>query len=641
VRPSRPPTPPPEPPQGSKFGELILLERIAVGGMAEVFRAREPRKAGEDRIVALKRMLPHIAAEPGAARMFEAEAEIGRLVQHANVVRVHGVGTAENQPFLSLELVPGLDAWRFARWLEDKKEPFPLALAIFIARELCAALHAVHEARGPDGAPLGIVHGDVSPTNVLLSVHGDVKLADFGIAHARLCSSFPQAAAAGRMRGKLGYLSPEQVRDAARDRRADVFAAAVVAAELAIGQPLFVRETELSTLLAVRNTDVAPLAARASLLPEGLPEVLQRGLARDPAERFATAAEMQRALARFLGAPDASLRAELGALVRTASGHAPAIPQPITREQITYEPPLTDYRVRTADGRELGPWTFAHLVEAVTMGRLAPEDEVRFERGSYKPLASIEALAAHLPIARREPKSKSSGRAVELAAGEIVEALAASAGRKVSGVWVFQRGDARKEVYLVDGTPEFVTSSLPADLLGEFLVSRGVIQRGELDMALAVLPKFDGRLGDTLAALGLVDAMELFRHIQDQVREKLLDLFTWTEGQGRFSRGVSPPQRGFPLGLDPWQILLDGIERRLELGLEQDTFGQHLMDDLAPTRRERAGRLPGELDALMNVVSKRRPLQEVVEALSEGDPRGHRAYRVIRLALALRLVEWL
>lgn len=604
--------------------------------MAEVFRALEPRTAGAPRTVVIKRMLPHIAAEHGSARMFEEEARLAALVEHPNVVRVLEFGEAEGQPYLSLEFVPGQDLGMLIRWLAQSGATLPVPVAVFCASELLAGLHAVHEAVDESGRPLGIVHGDVSPSNVLVSTQGDVKLADFGIAEARLRSAFPQAAAAGRTKGKLGYLAPEQVRGEHTDRRADVFAAAVVAAELILGQPLFARGSELTILLAVRDAKIERLEAHADQLPTGLFLVLKTGLARDPEERYTSAAEFRMALGPFVPPPPSTWKGELGHVVARSVG-APGedTREPATPDIVTMEAPLDDYMVTRTDGTKLGPMTFARLLEAVTRGDVSADDTVRLGRGTARPLRQIGELASHLP----EPEQR--GDEVIAMGGAFIDHLAKDAASGVSGVWVCRRGEARKDVYLVGGVPEFVSSNLTTELLGEFLVTRGILARSELDMALAVLPRFDGRLGDTLAALGLIEPVELFRHIGAQVREKLLELFTWTEGEASYRDGVPPPQRYFPLALDPWQILFDGIQRRLERGLEQDTFAEHMLDALARTPTDPPRNLPADVLDLLEATRRPVLLQEIVDLLEDPQERDiHRPYRVIRLALALDLVRF-
>lgn len=638
MRASRPPEPPAPIQEPTDYGAYVLHERLGVGGMAEVFRAMTKPAAGAPRAVVVKRMLEHIAAEPGALRMFEAEARLAGLVEHPNVVRMLDYGESEERPFLVMELVPGLDLARLSRWLRLQRRGLESPRVAFVACELLAGLHAVHEATNPSGDPLHIVHGDVSPSNVLLSTRGDVKLADFGIAESRLREAFPQAAAQ-RTRGKLGYLSPEQVRGDPTDRRADVFAASVLIAELLLRAPLFSRESELNTLLAVRDAKVEPLKAIAGDLPDGIVDVLLKGLARAPDDRWATAAEMRRALTPFLGGPPAQLREQLAEIVRDSVGEVGTEAES-GEEEVTMEPPLDDYFVeRDVGGETIGPMTLAQLVEAVTMGRVERADRVRRGDAQSQPVGEIAELSGYFPTTQRPPEPVTAG--LDIGSGAFLDSLSKAIAARASGVWVCERGEVRKEIYLVDGAPEYVSSNLPQELLGEFLVSREVLTKEELDLALAVLPRFDGRLGDTLTALGLVEPVLLFRHIAAQVREKLLELFGWDDGEARFYDAVTPPDRYFPLGLDPWRVLSDGIDRRLAAGLEQEAFATHMMDGVHRTDEPAPDGMPRPVLEVLEATQQPYPLQELVEALEDpSDEDRYRAYRAIRLALALDLVRW-
>jgi len=609
--------------------------------MAEVFLAQEPRAVGEPRTVVIKRMLPHIAAEPDAERMFEEEARLGGLIDHPNVVRVLGTGEADGQPYLVLEHVRGTDLATIVRWTTQNDEALPTDVALMVVCDLLEALQSVHEANDEGGAQLEIVHGDVSPSNVLVSSQGRVKLADFGIAEARLRESFPQAAAAGPTRGKLGYLAPEQVSGLRHDRRADVFAASVVATELLIGRPLFGRGSDLSILLAVREAKVDPLLDAADDLPDGLTELLLKGLARQPDDRFGSARTMRLALEGFLPENTTSLRETLAGYVEAASG----VPRELTddhvtselSELITQEPPLDDYVVERTDGSSSAPMTFAQLVEGVSTGQVGSSDRIRVGQSEARALRDIGELAGHVPNRGASPE----GDHIAMG-GDFLDAFARSMAEGADGVWICRRQSTRKEVYLVDGVPEFVSSSLRTELLGEFLVSQAILERHELDMALAVLPRFDGRLGDTLAALGLIGPVELFRHIAAQVREKLLELFTWRAGHAEFQPGARPAARYFPLGLDPWKVLADGIQRRLGMGLEQATFAEHLLDRLERTVTAPPDGLPEDTLVVLELTRHgASPLQGVVEALeSPGNLDRHRPYRAIRMALALDLVRF-
>ena len=619
------------------------MARLAIGGMAEVCRAEQASIAGAPRTVVVKRMLPHIAAERGARAMFEEEARLGRAVQHPNVVRVLEVGEAEGAPYLAMEHVPGIDLWQLTRWLAQDDRALDVPLAAFVARELCAGLAAVHRALDDRGRPLGIVHGDISPSNVLLSIHGEVKLADFGVARALLASSFPQAAAAGRTRGKLGYLAPEQVRGMPADQRADVFATAAITAELVVGRPLFAEPSELATLLAIREARSDAFELAAPELPPELVAVLRRGLAREAEERLASAQALADGLAPL--ATDAHARERLAALVVTGTGQAmPELREGPTEEALTAEPPLGNYRVETLQGTRIGPMTFAQVVEAVTLGKLEPGDRVSIEGGPFRELSSLPELASHLPMSRERPTLPApEPHAVLIADGGLVDGLVRSVAEHATGLWICVRGETRKEIYFLEGKPEFVGSNVAGEMLGEHLVEAGVLTRAELEMALAVMPRFDGRLGDTLTALGLVPAVELFHHLAGQVRDKLLEVFEWTDGRASFQRGIPPPPRGFPLGLDPWRILAAGLDRRLELGLEQDRFGERLTSLLGrhPAARAPSAAIPAEVRDLWSEISRPAPLYELVEILADESNRDpHRPYRAVRMALALGLVAW-
>lgn len=619
--------------------------------MAEVFRATEPRAVGEPRTVVIKRMLPSLATEGPARAMFEAEARLGGLVDHTNVVKVLGHGEENGLPYLVLEHVPGLDLWRLSRWLSRERRVLGTELCLHIARELLAALHAVHTAVDEGGNPLGLVHRDVSPSNVLLSMHGHVKLGDFGIARALLSESYPQAAAGARGKGKLGYLSPEQVGGQPIDRRADVFAAAVITTELLTGKPLYAGSSELAVLLAIRDGDLHALDEAAPTLPRPVVEALRRGLARDPAVRTPTASALSTLLdaAERLGGhaldDGAPRRTELAGIVaeamrsRGGSGLLPAQPS-IDDDSRTTDHPELVYRVRTNDGRTLGPWTYAKLIEAVTTSEIGTTDEIALGSGPFQPVQALPDIARHMPASSLEPEryAAPSGpdHAYDIGRQGVPQAFAQVLLERETGLLLFEQGSVRKEVYIVDGTPEFVSSNLASELLGEFLVARGVISRGELDMALAVLPRFEGRLGDTLTALGLVEPVHLFRQIAQQVQEKLLEAFTWTHGRVSFFRGVARPHSGFPLGLDPWRVLDEGLERRIASGLEPD-LTQTMLQSQRPAPRGLAhAPLTSSARLMLDRAARPTSLSVLTGPLGERDLRDpRRARREIALLMSL------
>ena len=226
-----------------------------------------------------------------------------------------------------------------------------------------------------------------------------------------------------------------------------------------------------------------------------------------------------------------------------------------------------------------------------------------------------------------------------------VVALAETIVERSTGLWLCEQGAVRKEVYVKDGVPVFVTSNQAGELLGEFLVARGVISRGELDMALAVMPRFEGKLGDTLVGLGLVEPVHLFQHIGAQVTEKLLDVFLWTTGTASFYRDAPSPPSAFPLGLDGFAILDEGLRRRMAQGLDREMFATHLADSLVHAHRipttVATARLPPLVRRALTQTRTPTPLQGLVASLE--DPGGRdpgRGYRAVALLLHLGALRW-
>lgn len=592
-----------EPRSLGRFGRYELLRRLAAGGMAEIFVARGPGPDGVERELVVKRILPHLADNPRFVQMFNDEATISAHLHHKNVVQVYDFGEVEGQWFLAMEYVRGLDAWRLLRRLGRTKDRIPHAVAIRIAREMLAGLDWVHGAKDQQGVPLHIVHRDVSPSNLYCSDGGEVKLGDFGIARARLSGA---AAETGTLKGKYGYMAPEQILGRSFDHRADLFAAAVVLTEMLLGHALFTGNSKLSVLLSVRDVNLAPLHKRAGELPAGLLDVLLQALAKEPENRFASARELSEALLKVLAKndldPTAGAVAELVKLgVHGARRRVEPPPPPTSAGQyaqptlralgpshnedevtplvgpvshsvaaLSAETPSELFLVRDGEVRR-GPMRYAELVELMTTGEVGPCTQVSRNGAPERSLAEEADLARHLPMRASLPpeppgKGGDPGRISALVrtegtfdrASPVAIFCDLATGRE-TGLLVVQSGPVVKEVYLVEGRPQHVMSNLAGEMLGEFLVSRKVITRGELDMALAILPRFDGKLGDTLASLGLLEPLQLLRHITDQVKAKLLDLFRWRRGTYRFQRGVAPPGGGFPLGIDPFELIVEGV----------------------------------------------------------------------------------
>ena len=286
----------------SLFGKYLLLERLNVGGMAEVFVAKAFGVEGFERILAIKKILPTMAEDEEFITMFIDEARISVQLNHANVVHIHELGKHDDAYYIAMEYVPGKDLRSLLERFRRRKEIMPTAMAVYCATKICEGLDYAHRKKDARGQELFIIHRDVSPQNILISFEGEVKIIDFGIAKAANRSQKTQA---GILKGKFGYMSPEQVRGLPIDRRSDIFAVGVIIYEMLTGEKLFVGESDFSTLEKVRNAEVPAPRQYNPNIPAGLEKVVMKGLAREAEERYQWASDLQEDLMRFLLAGDA------------------------------------------------------------------------------------------------------------------------------------------------------------------------------------------------------------------------------------------------------------------------------------------------------------------------------------------------
>lgn len=295
------------------FGSYEVLERLRGGGMATLYLARRHGAGGSSRLVVLKLIRPSLLAQRGYVDMFVDEARICSQISHPNVVHVEESGVIDGVHYLAMEYLDGCSVGELLQLLWHDRRMLDPDLTARIIMQIASGVHAAHETRGPDGKPLDIIHRDISPSNILLSLDGNAKLIDFGLARARNRLSETQ----GEMvKGKYSYMAPEQAARSSVDRRCDIFSLGVVLWELLVGWPLFPDDTivGLSNRL-YRTCVVAPSVANPGV-PPAFDLIVLDMLRHDPAARLPTAAEAKRRIAT--AAPGAANRdaSELGALVR-------------------------------------------------------------------------------------------------------------------------------------------------------------------------------------------------------------------------------------------------------------------------------------------------------------------------------------
>jgi serine/threonine-protein kinase len=660
----------------SAFGRYTLLERLGVGGMAEVFRSKIVLSHGFEKMLVIKRILPHLAADKNFVSMFIDEAKLTAQLTHPKIVQILDFGDVTGQYFISLELVDGFDGLVLLRTCAQKGVRLPAPLAVFVIMDVLEALDYAHNATDMDERPMHIVHRDISPSNIFISKGGDVKLGDFGIAHTRKRESKTQS---GTLKGKHGYMSPEQINGAALDGRSDLFSIGVVLAEMLMGRRLFVAPSDLDIMLMVREGRLDRLDKYGRDLEPSLDAIVRCALKTVPAERYQTAAAFRDALADYLLESGQRVSAsdlrtfgnelfeggtDLATRIQRDQRPAKTIASPTTSASGPHSGARRGqsggWSSRTRSSGPIGGVTVvgnvatsggsvagtgvAALAAAPTALAAAPAappvvddqwggkfDFSAAEGTIWKPPPESVAAAAPAPRdkspAPAAPASDTAdtGRPVSdagLLVSGVPQAVPDSAGdvgvispmrifaelavARETGVLRFDLPGHTKEIYLIGGQPDAVTSSVPGERFGEYLVAKGALRFSDLERVLAVLPQYAGRLGDALVGLGYMKALDVFHMLSRHVRERIIDVFTWTEGTFAFFRGVTSEQRGFPLGLDPFALLGAGVLGLPSMLLERSFSAQMDLRPCASGRTHIAperflvGPTPGELLRLLD-----------------------------------------
>ena len=294
---------------GDQIGDYKIERFLAAGGMGNIYVATKLGAAGFAKPVAIKQLLPEVAVDPEAVERFLDEARVVARLSHPGIVQTLELGHNERGYFIVMEYVDGIDAATLIQRSKRQRQPLPLAIASHIATSISVALDHAHHARDDNGAPLHLVHHDVSPHNVLVDSAGNVKLADFGVAHVRRRPADPE-----RLVGKIGYIAPEQLRRQPADHRADVFAAGIVLYELVTGQHPFAAGSDHLTLRAIAHGRYLPPEMLREDCPASLAQTIDRALASDPERRFPTAAALAESIQSSFPL-DSRNAAELGRIV--------------------------------------------------------------------------------------------------------------------------------------------------------------------------------------------------------------------------------------------------------------------------------------------------------------------------------------
>ncbi len=684
-------------PAPNRLGPYELLEKIATGGMAEIYVARRLGPHGFAKRIALKRILPQLAADPEFVAMFINEARVCAQLAHPNLVQVFDFGEQGRELYMAMELVEGTTVAKVVRAAAAKNDPVPIEVALHIMMSVGRGLVYAHDACDENGRPLGLVHRDVSPGNILVSLSGVAKLGDFGIVRA---AEFERRTDHGQLKGKLGYMSPEQVSGHELDAKSDQFTAGIVLAELVTARPLFSGTTELDILVKIRDAELSTLDRYGKHIPEDVRNVLLRALARRPQDRFPTTAAFVDALEEIVRHRRLDVRPihlvewllRMGLIRPTRSGeHAIEVEDPQqARAPVTARDgggPKGRPALPTVPGppgaapRESGPMPKAHRIEGAaspaSAGTVAPaiyrvlDTQGMLGPLSYPTVAELFATGrvfAHTPMSREDSPFRAAREYPELERlcstlatrwdddvgvgatqrwsvmpGEWPGQLFDLAIGRMTGLVLVRSFGRQKKVFFVDGVPEFTASTDSKELLGTFLVERGLALPMEVEMGMALAPRYGGRLGDALVGLGVLRPMELVRAVVDQVRARFLDLVRWQQGEAIYIAGARSQEETLPEAFPPFELITRGILEgytRDEIAAALTPVCEALVVPVSrPTVSVASLRLPQPEAAVLDAISGESSIQEVVlNSIAHGLADRHEALRAIFIGLSSRVL---
>jgi serine/threonine protein kinase len=551
-------------PMPNQIGRYQILDRLAVGGMAELFKAQLIGQLGFEKLVAIKKILPHLAGDQQFVEMFLDEARITAKLDHRNIVAVYELGTDADTPYIAMQYVDGLDVLALLRECARAQIRLPPEHAAMIARDVLDALDYAHNAVDVGGRRLAIVHRDISPGNVLLSWRGDVKLTDFGIARA---AERRHKTEAGTLKGKYGYMSPEQVSGAEVDARSDLFSVGILLAEMVMARRLFTSTNDLDILLAVRDARLERLHKYASEFPVELRVLTVRALQRRPEDRWQSAAQFRDALDEWIRRTSRVTSRELAALIGGVI-NAPTA-------DLDGAPVMSSGAIEApndVDSGLSGPMTRARMAKAEADALLA---RAEFGRVDGVPIGLTGDQASSGTMTITDSADDAMPDAIEPTSGPreigelreqpLLRVMYRLAKTKASGMLTLEgRAGVLKEAYFTDGQPQFVNSNVEEERLGTFLLKQNALTPQALQRAVSVMHHFGGRLADTLVGLDLLDPLEAYRLLAKQVAAKLIEAFSWQKGHYTWTPRVINPYKSRALHLDAMRVMGAGAAQLTE-----------------------------------------------------------------------------
>ena len=576
--------------------------------MAEVYEARRPGPRGFAKRVALKRILPQLAMDQRLVRMFCSEARVHAALTHPNLVSVLDFGEADGELYLVMEYVDGVPLSEVLRAVVARKRAIELGPALHIAREVAAGLAYAHQYRDDDDAPLGVVHRDVAPNNILLGRAGEVKLTDFGIVHSAWSDV---RTAPGELRGKVGYVSPEQAQGQSIEARSDLFSLGIVLAEMLLGAPLIPGNSELEILRNLQARGWDSLAGLVGNVPLTVIQLLQRLLAKSPRNRPGSAALVAEELDKLQTAhrvrtsahglslwladlgivriesnvrvtpsrddspyrapPVDSPRAELATIVDADALKpivialpAPNLPDegPTLNRPVSNGTPTLRYRLRRPGGEVVGPLSLARVLSMLATARAGLDSELAREDGPFLKLSrafELTRLAARPLYRFFDPIALLATERHPVERASLPSHLLRLAAARRTGLLVYRLGAEQRRVYFEDGVPAAMSSTEPDELLGTQLVRSGAVSEPDMERVLESGYRSGCPLGESLVRAQLISSDRLALGITEQRVRRLTALCRARTGELFFVDGARSGEQMLATPPKPLAALIEAL----------------------------------------------------------------------------------
>lgn len=566
----------------ARFGRYVLLSHLGRGGMADIFRGVALGAGGFAKPVVVKRVLPEATQQQAAVQMFIEEARLSALLQHMNIAQIFDFGEQRGEYFIAMEFIHGRDLYDLMKRVAARGQGLPVHLACYIAMEVLKGLDYAHRARSAAGEPLHLVHRDVNPTNIILSFEGEVKLLDFGVA---LVGSTGNADSTINVRGKPGYIPPEQLARKKPDGRGDIFALGITLYEMLSRRHAFKPGPLMDVLKQTIALKARPLRLQdaAPFLPEPLCTVVNRCVLANPDERYQTAADVLDALDEFL--LSAGLRVsqrDLAALLASyyePEVRAPPVQPPIPPALLAQEPPPAQPTTPSADTYAVrepgGGLSLTKLGEddvrlLFASGKLSPQAQVSQSGGPFLPPSAFPGLSATAASAQERLEARLAKARPPRYAGNLgrvspLRVIARLMLARATGRLHFEQNRTHKELFLKAGQIIAVRSSLAADRFGPFLLSTGKLSVEQWQRAVENTRPFRGRLVDALLASRVLSPAELAEWTREHRRTVALSLLGWTGGRYAFFEGEAPITDGTEERLGGLALLNEGLRAHYPL----------------------------------------------------------------------------